>query len=556
MLTESEKRAATLAVSRYGADHARVQQAVEAVLQAQGRPPNLLDLFVVQHLLTRAQADEVRAALESTHIDVATAATPANGEPRLKDAGSAVTKRMPKPENGDTEVELRALGDYRILRRLGEGGMGSVYLGYDEAGGRQVAIKVLPDHLADNQALVDRFYREAKSGALLNHPNIVRNLAAGRDRATGKHYLVLEYVDGPSAHALLNRFGRLSVGDAVHIAMDIARALEHAHSRNIVHRDIKPDNILLTRSGVAKLSDLGLAKRTDEASHLTAARQGFGTPYYMPYEQAINARSADGRSDIYALGATLYHLLSGEVPFPGDSHIEVVDKKNLGFFAPASGLIPEVPPVLDRILERMLARDPGDRYQTVSEVLVDLDRSSLATPVLSFVDEDVALQDPLVRARLTAPAQPTSPDLQGAAAEPKPEPAAGNPDLWYLKYCDKRGQWCKARATTQQVVQRLRDGRLPYEVELCHLPRGIFRALAAYPEFKQALAAMAKAPKPRRQKSPGRGPLGRSASTGVMAGGQLINRPAYLLWLSVCVAAGLTALTGIAVALWRGWLTL
>src|SRR5262249_2236095 len=160
-----------------------------------------------------------------------------------------------------------------------------------------------------------------KSGALLNHPNIVRNLTVGQDRATGKHYLVLEYVDGPSAHALLDRFGRLPVGDAVHVALDVARALEHAHSRNVVHRDIKPDNILITTSGVAKLSDLGLAKRTDEASHLTGARQGFGTPYYMPYEQAMNARLADGRSDIYALGATLYHLVTGEVPFPGSSHL-------------------------------------------------------------------------------------------------------------------------------------------------------------------------------------------------------------------------------------------
>src|SRR5262249_5674656 len=155
-------------------------------------------------------------------------------------------------------------------------------------------------------------------------------ITVGQDRSSGKHYLVLEYVDGPSAHALLQRFGRLAVGDAVHIALDIARALEHAHSRSIVHRDIKPDNILLTQSGVAKLSDLGLAKRTDEASNLTAARQGFGTPYYMPYEQAMNAKYADGRSDIYALGATLYHLVTGEIPFSGATHLEIVEKKNIG----------------------------------------------------------------------------------------------------------------------------------------------------------------------------------------------------------------------------------
>src|SRR5262249_44265887 len=150
-------------------------------------------------------------------------------------------------------------------------------------------------------------------------------ITVGRDEMTGLHYLVLEYVDGPSALDLLDKYQRLPVGDAVHIALDIARALEHAHSRNIVHRDIKPGNILITLSGLAKLADMGLAKRTDEASHLTLARQGFGTPYYMPYEQAMNAKYADGRSDIYALGATLYHLLVGEVPFPGSNSLEIVD---------------------------------------------------------------------------------------------------------------------------------------------------------------------------------------------------------------------------------------
>src|SRR5205807_2882886 len=135
-------------------------------------------------------------------------------------------------------------------------------------------------------------------------------------------------------------------------------ALEHAHSRHVVHRDIKPDNILLTRSGVAKLADLGLAKRTDEVSHLTATRQGFGTTAYMPYEQAVNARYADGRSDIYALGATLYHLVTGQVPFPGENHLEVVEKKNQGYFRSARVAEPGIPIALDQILGKMLARQP------------------------------------------------------------------------------------------------------------------------------------------------------------------------------------------------------
>src|SRR5206468_3978281 len=177
---------------------------------------------------------------------------------------------------------------------------------------------------------------EGQHGALLDHPNLIRSFDMGQDSATNLHYIVLEYVDGPSAHELLERAGKLQVGDALHIVLDIARALEHAHNTRIVHRDIKPANILVTASGLAKLSDLGLAKRRDDSANLTHADQGIGTPYYMPYEQAMNAKMADERSDIYALGATLFHLLTGEVPFTGDTALEIVEKKGVGVSPPAA----------------------------------------------------------------------------------------------------------------------------------------------------------------------------------------------------------------------------
>jgi serine/threonine-protein kinase len=388
---------------------------------------------------------------------------------------------LPAPRSpSDPLQSLRSLGEFRILRPLGEGGMGFVYLGYDEANGRHVAIKVLAEHLACNQSYVDRFYREAKSGNLLSHPNIVKSVTAGQDRASQKHYLVLEYVDGPSGRGLLDSYKRLSVADAVHVALDIARALEHAHSRNVVHRDIKPDNILVTRSGVAKLGDMGLAKRTDEASHLTAARQGFGTPHYMPYEQALNAKQADGRSDIYALGATLYHLVTGEVPFSGANHLEVVEKKGLGWFVPASTLNPEVPPVLDDIINKMLEKDPRDRYQTASELIIDLERSRLASPVLSFADLDLAMQDPTARAYLASAAEPTRLDLSVAATAE----GAAVADVWYLRYRGQDGGWRKVRATTEQIVRGLRGGKLPPGLEACRDDQGEFRPLAALPEFR------------------------------------------------------------------------
>jgi eukaryotic-like serine/threonine-protein kinase len=402
---------------------------------------------------------------------------------------------------GDLLHEVRNLGGYRLLRRLGEGGMGAVYLGYHEGQDQQVAIKVLGDHLVSNQAYVDRFYREAKSGVLLNHPNIVRTLSVGQDQSTSLHYLVLEFVDGQTAQALLDKQGRLALGDAVHIALDVARALEHAHSRNIVHRDIKPDNILITRSGVSKLVDLGLARRLDEASHLTAARQGFGTTHYMPYEQAINAKYADGRSDIYALGASLYHLVTGTVPFAGDNHLEVVEKKNQGAFTPASKLNPTVPPILDHILTRMLARHPRDRYQTASELIVDLERSRLAAPVPTFADPNQALQDPWVQQCLASSAEPTRldpemPPLPTSASEPAPTQSDG---VWVLRYRNPAGKLCRARATTEQILVRLRRGRLSVKIEARHADEMDYHPLSYYPEFQNISPS---SPPPPRKRPP------------------------------------------------------
>jgi serine/threonine protein kinase len=496
MLTEAEKRAATMAVSRFGADRASVQQAIAAALRAQknGGNVSLFDILVSDNVLSPTQAQELRFSLDATQIDPSGAVgnagdaagqvQPTPASPERNGAGS----RSGKVQLAADSEELSVIGDYRLLRRLGEGGMGAVYLGYNEKADRRVAIKVLPTQQAAIQSAVDRFYREAKSGALLNHPNIVRIIDRGQDGPTYKHYLVLEYVDGPSAQALLERFGRLSVGDAVHIVLDIAKALEHAHSRNVVHRDIKPANILLTQSGLAKLADLGLAKRTDETSHLTAARQGFGTPYYMPYEQAMNAKYADGRSDIYALGATLYHLVTGDVPFPGVNHLEIVDKKNAGTFAPARSLNDEVPFALDDILEKMLARDPRDRYQTASELIIDLERSGLSAQVPSFIDRDLAMLDPLVRQRLTAPAQQTAPDLQLHEQFHEASNLAETPPrFWYVRYHDRHGQLCKAKGSAEQIRRRLQEGRFPTQAQASQEPQGEYLPIGDFPEFRDVI---------------------------------------------------------------------
>lgn len=408
------------------------------------------------------------------------------------------------PATSDPLQELSSLGEYRILRLLGEGGMGSVYLGYHEGRGQQVALKVLADNLVSNRGYIERFYREARSAALLNHPHIVRGFAVGQDTTTGKHYLVLEYVDGPSAQALLEQYGRLPVGDCVRLAVDIARALEHAHSRNIVHRDIKPDNILISQAGIAKLADLGLAKRIDELSHLTGQRQAFGTSYYMPYEQAMSAKSVDGRSDIYALGATLYHLLTGEVPFPGDNHLEVIDKKERGEYTPASAVCAEATPELDRILSRMLARQPRDRYQTAAELLYDLQRSGLAAATYSFLDSPPSVPGGKPAAGWVSDNEPTKPELEAPTWEerdnPKPpqsvSPVPGKrsgeivpsvaTEMWFLRLRDEAGRLRLVKATTYQIVLRLDKGHIPATTLASRQADGQFQPLYEYAEFRSA----------------------------------------------------------------------
>ena len=480
-------RAARLAVVRYGAEAERVQQVLQTVLaaQARGETADLFEALAADKVLSPRQAKELRRGLDETQVDPES--DPSAAQPLFAHSLPAPAAELQRPApvtNGhglpDAIMKLPQFAGFKILRQLGEGGMGAVFLAYDGQAQRQVALKVLAAEHAALQGSLDRFRREGTSGQSLNHPNIVRNFEAGQDRSTGLHYLVLEYVDGPSAHDLLERFGRLKVADAVHIISDVAKALQHAHHNAIIHRDIKPANILLTSAGMAKLSDLGLAKRTDETSHLTHARQGVGTPYYMPYEQALNGKVADVRSDLFALGATLYHLVTGEVPFPGDSPVDVMEKKDAGVYLPARALNPDVPESLERVLSRLLARRPEHRYLSASDLVIDLERSQLAAAVPSFVDLDLALRDPQVRERLASTAQPTAVDVNAPAAAKVPQEAG----FWYLRFKDKRRKAKILKLSQAQVLQRLREGKLTARIAVSHSAHGEYRPLGSYPEFQ------------------------------------------------------------------------
>lgn len=472
-----DKRPARLAMMRYGADAKRVRQLFRDALVArkQGQEVDLVEWLVHAALLSPQQAAEIQEALDQTQIDprapLRAARMAENGAFEVDPRAVARRSRYPATPAPETIVE------HRVLRKLGEGGMGDVYLAYDQSKDRLVAIKLLWPHLADTPALVERFKREAEHSLLLNHPNIVRGLGSGFEPIRRRHFLVMEYVDGPSVQSLLDQQGKFAIGDAVHIALGVARALQHAQSHNIVHRDIKPENILITKSGVPKLADLGLSKATDQVSNLTAARQGFGTPFYMPYEQAMSARNADGRSDIFALGATLYHMVTGQVPFKGENQIDVLERKEAGAYPPASLVNPEVPEALDNILDKMLARDPRDRYQTPSDLIVDLERARLAAPVLSFVDKEAALADPYYRSRVA----PTQLDVVA--------PSRSQEDLWFIRYVDREGKTKRIKASTSTIVSAIRKRRLTGAAEASRTLEGQYWSLDTYDPFRRALRA-------------------------------------------------------------------
>ncbi len=275
------------------------------------------------------------------------------------------------------------LGDFQILKKVGAGAMGAVYLACQRSKNRAVALKVLSRHLAVQPRFVQRFFREALVLGSLNHPNIVAFYGSGQEKDFP--YFAMEYVDGFSTTMLEKHCGgRLPVPDALHIVVHCAEALAYAHEHNIVHRDIKPENIMITRVGQVKIADLGLAKPLHEDQDLTESGAGLGTPKYMAPEQARNAKRADQRCDIYALGGVLYHYLTGTVPFQGESAMELLLAKEKGLFPSARRRNQEVPPRLDLLIDKMLARDVKYRYQNCQDLLRDLHSLGITHQDLSF----------------------------------------------------------------------------------------------------------------------------------------------------------------------------
>jgi serine/threonine protein kinase len=264
------------------------------------------------------------------------------------------------------------IGKYKVLERLGWGGMGNVFLCEHTFMRRRVAVKVLATAHADDPATVQRFYREARAGAALDHPNIVRAYDINRDRKL--HFLVMEYVDGTSFQEIVKAHGPMDVCRAAHYLSQAAVGLQHAHvTAGLVHRDIKPPNILVDRRGVVKILDMGLARFSHDHDDILTMKDTFvGTADYLAPEQALDSHRVDIRADIYSLGATFYFILSANTPFPKGSVAQKLIWHQKRQPTPIQQVRPEVPEGIAAVLAKMMAKDPADRYQTPESLLNDL----------------------------------------------------------------------------------------------------------------------------------------------------------------------------------------
>jgi tetratricopeptide (TPR) repeat protein len=276
-----------------------------------------------------------------------------------------------KRKDGLTEKVLgKVVGGCRVLHKLGGGGMGGVFRAHHIGLDIDVAVKVLHAHLAEREPVfIKRFIREARATAKLQHPNIVGVMNVGYEN--GLHFLVMPYVGGGSAAALLNKIGRLPVGQVLHVAVQIVLALQVAEENNIMHRDIKPANILFTERGDVKLADLGLAKSYMDSQDNAITQTGIacGTPLYFSPEQAKGSQELDIRSDIYSLGITMYHLMEGHPPFMAESAYVIFQKHVHEPLPPFQEATPPVPDNVFRLLKKMTAKKPENRYPNTQELL-------------------------------------------------------------------------------------------------------------------------------------------------------------------------------------------
>jgi serine/threonine protein kinase len=343
----------------------------------------------------------------------------------------------------------QVVGNYELLAKVAEGGMGTVYKGRHRETGQIVAIKIVAKHIAGNQVLLKRFEQEYIAAKQLNHPNIVRALEYGENEGTP--FLVMEFVDGESLGRRLQREGAMPAKEAVRLIGQVAQALHVAHKDKLIHRDVKPDNILINQEGQAKLTDLGLVKEMEADLNLTRTGRGLGTPHFMAPEQFKNAKNVDPRCDIYSLAATLYMMVTGEMPFrsangPLDAYLNKVDGK----LKSPREIVPELSERLDWAIRRAMNPNPDERPATCREFYEDLIGKSSRKPTSGV------------------------------------EPGAAQADVWYLVYKDENGIPHTVKGGTAGICKSLREGLLgdASNVRASRTKSGAFEPLRSFPEFR------------------------------------------------------------------------
>ncbi|MFL5244575.1 MAG: serine/threonine-protein kinase [Gemmataceae bacterium] len=342
---------------------------------------------------------------------------------------------------------LQTIGNYDLLDKVAEGGMGSIYKGRNRETGQIVALKVMPSHMAGNAVLLKRFEQEFRAASLLDHPNIVRALDYGE--AGSSPYLVMEFVDGESLGQKLERDGKMPENEAIKIIAQVAQGLHRAHKQGMIHRDVKPDNILVTPDGTAKLADLGLVKEVEADLNLTRTGRGLGTPHFMAPEQFRNAKNADARCDIYSLGATLYMMVTGDLPFKSNGPLDAWMKKIHNEITAPGKVNPELSERVDWAIRRAMSADPEKRPVSCREFVEDLTGHST---------------------RKVTPA----------------DSGSNQNDVWYLVYKDELGVMHTVKGTTAAIRRSLKEGLLgdAANVRASRGKTGPFDPVRSYPEFR------------------------------------------------------------------------
>jgi eukaryotic-like serine/threonine-protein kinase len=280
-------------------------------------------------------------------------------------------RRMRHGAEANKNVAQR-IGPYEVLAILGMGGMGAVYKARDPKTSEIVALKVLAPRLADDREFVARFEREVRAAQSLKHPNIAGAIASGSD--DGRPYMAMQYVEGKSLGKYIADLGRIPERRCLEIARDIARALDHAHGQGVVHRDVKPDNVLIDNDGNARLADFGLAKLVREDMRLTQSGVALGTPHYISPEQVAANRYVDHRADQYSLGAMMFHMLTGQVPFDGPTNNDIMLRHLEDQLRSPRDLVPSISDRAVRIIFKLMAKRAADRYDTAAQLAEDLER--------------------------------------------------------------------------------------------------------------------------------------------------------------------------------------